>query len=227
MTSSLLCAEELNRKVAGDPPLEILKNVNLTVRHGEKIAIVGASGSGKSTLLHLLGLLDRPTSGRILYEGADISPREIPLWRNQNLGMVFQLSYLLEDLSPLDNVLLPCQIRRLRCHQEDLIVQEARALLEHVGLKERIKTPCRSLSGGERQRVALARALIHRPKLILADEPTGNLDPRTARTIQELLLESLPEKGALILVTHDYEFAGRCDHVLRLKEGCLVPFTTP
>jgi len=204
----------------------VLKDVSLRVTAGESLAIVGPSGSGKSTLLNIIGTLDRPTSGRVLLDGRDLSaPREAELaaLRNREIGFVFQLHHLLPQCTALENVLVPTLVGGTRNASEDA---ETRAigLLKRVGLGERMTYRPGQLSGGERQRAAVVRALINRPKLLLADEPTGALDRASADQLGGLLVELNREQGVtLIVVTHSIELASRMGRVLELRSGGLHP----
>ena len=201
-------------KIPGGSPIEVLKGVNLAVSAGEKVAIVGRSGAGKSTLLNILGGLDRPTSGKIL--------------RPENIGFVFQQYHLMPELTVLENVLLPCMRTsgygaRLKGRCESVSpLQRAKDLLAKVGLGGRIDHLPSELSGGEQQRVALARALVSNPEVVLADEPTGNLDAMTGADILKMLQGlSAGSDVALVMVTHSPEAAAICDRVLVLEDGVL------
>ena len=240
---------------AGDPPaleargvtkaytlahetIPILVDLDLSVRRGERVAIVGQSGSGKTTMIQVLGLLDRADRGTLLIGGEDTSAmpsRRRDSVRNRSIGFVFQFYHLVPELTALQNVTLPSMIGAgwgWSGARKTAAIERGRALLNAVGLSGRERHRPSQLSGGERQRVAIARALVQRPKVLFCDEPTGNLDPRTARGVQDLLLSIDPvatdDDGsrAMILVTHDERFARRCDRVLRLMDGHLVPLDT-
>jgi len=202
--------------------LDILKGVSLQVSAGEMVAIIGASGSGKSTLLHMLGLLDKPTSGQILINGQQthaLPEKAISRIRNESLGFVYQFHHLLNEFNALDNVAMPLIVRRMDRKQAR---SQAEAVLERVGLKERIHHTPGQLSGGERQRVALARALVRRPVCVLADEPTGNLDRETAASMFALLKQMNSEfRTAFVIVTHDAKLASLADRQLLMERGVL------
>jgi len=204
----------------GDTELPVLKGVNLTVRRGEMICIVGPSGVGKSTLLHIIGTLDTPTSGKVLFEGEDIfsmDQEKLADFRSRQIGFIFQFHYLLPEFTALENVAMGALIAG---KPSDEAFAKAEELLKRVGLKERMNHKPTKLSGGERQRVAVARALVNDPKLILADEPTGNLDTRTSETVFELIWELKEMMGkTLILATHDLNLAKRGDRMVKMIDG--------
>ena len=206
----------------GDSMLEVLRGVDLAVQESERLAIVGASGSGKTTLLQIMGGLDDPTSGEVLVNGrsiANIDEKEKSALRNQFIGFVYQFHHLLPEFTAQENVAMPLLIRRLK--KNDAMLKAA-DLLGRVGLAERLDHKPGELSGGERQRAAVARALITRPKLVLADEPTGNLDTGNGQHVLQLMLELNRELDtSLVIVTHDYDVAGQMDRVLVLEDGHL------
>jgi lipoprotein-releasing system ATP-binding protein len=220
----LIVTEQLEKEFrGGSEALRVLKGVNMVVRPGELVAIVGASGVGKSTLLHILGALDRPTAGRVLFRGEDLFARsdaELTRFRRHEVGFVFQLYNLLAEFTALENALLPALVQRRP-------LGEARALaidaLREVGLTERMGHRPGTLSGGEQQRVALARALVGRPAVIVADEPTGNLDPKTSEGVFELFTRLQAERGVtFVIATHNLELARRADRLVRLVDGRAV-----
>jgi lipoprotein-releasing system ATP-binding protein len=219
----ILQAQGLKKEyLDGTRKLTVLDGTDLTVRSGEFISIVGHSGSGKSTLLHLLGTLDRPTSGTITLNGEDyskMSDRNLASLRSQQIGFVYQFHHLLPEFTALENILLPGLIARA---PQAATVAKAEALLARVGLTDRKDHRPTKLSGGEQQRVALARALLNSPSLVLADEPTGNLDSKTAGEVLEFLIKITTEEGkSLVMVTHDEEIAKRANHHFLLEDGRL------
>lgn len=225
--SNLLRAEGLHKIFTeAGKEIHVLKGLDLEVREGERLAIVGESGVGKSTLLHILGTLDRPTRGKILYRGEDLSgldEESLAHFRNREIGFVFQFHYLLPDFSALENVMLPALIQGW---EEERAREAALKLLEMVGLKERVSHRPGKLSGGEQQRVAVARSVILEPRLILADEPTGDLDPQTGEEVQDLLFRLNDEKGvALVIATHSPHLASRVGRQMELKDGRLFPIS--
>lgn len=221
----MLRCESLSKTyVSAQRPLTIFDGLHLSVERGERVAIVGESGSGKSTLLHLLGGLDRATSGRILFDEIDIaqySPGQLAEYRNRRIGFVWQIHHLLPEFTAAENVAMPLLIRGVS--QADAR-QIALKQLDRVGLSDRAHHRSGELSGGEQQRVVLARALAGDPAFLLADEPTGNLDTRTGERIFDLLddLHS-SQRLTMVLVTHNRQFASRCDRVLLLQNGILLP----
>lgn len=220
----LVCRSIVRQFREGDSMLEVLSGVDLTVRESERIAIIGASGSGKTTLLQIMGGLDDPTSGEVLVNGqaiANIDEKEKSALRNQFIGFVYQFHHLLPEFTAKENVAMPLLIRRLR---KDEAMLKAADLLSRVGLGDRLDHKPGELSGGERQRAAVARALITSPKLVLADEPTGNLDAGNGEHVLQLMLELNQELNtSLVIVTHDHDIAGQMDRVLVLENGRLTP----
>lgn len=207
--------------------LHVLKGINLGIEEGKFIAIVGPSGAGKSTLLHILGGLDKPDQGSVLFQGKDIhklGDQELSVLRNSKIGFVFQFYHLLSEFNVLENVMMPALISlKVSKSQSFKVRQEALELLERVGLGERIKHFPAELSGGEKQRVALVRSLINKPSLLLCDEPTGNLDSKTGSDIADLIKKlNREEKMAVVLVTHNLDLTAAADQVHNLRDGILV-----
>ena len=226
---AIIQARNLTKKYrSGDSDLVVFADLNLEVQQGERLALVGESGAGKSTLLHILGGLDRPSGGTIYYKSKDISglsDADLAEFRNLEIGFVWQIHYLLPEFTALENVMMPLLIRGMS-HAEAASVSLER--LDEVGLGARASHRAGELSGGEQQRVVLARALVGKPSLLLADEPTGNLDFRTGEMIFQLL-DRLHQSHHLtsVFVTHNLSFARRCDRVLKLEKGALLPALQP
>jgi lipoprotein-releasing system ATP-binding protein len=204
----------------GAKQVDVLKGIDLTFNQGERAAIVGVSGVGKTTLLHILGTLDRPTAGKVLYRGKDIftlNERELALFRNREIGFVFQFHHLLPEFNALENTMMPCLIQGISKKEAAF---RAETILSLVGLKERLSHKPGELSGGEQQRVAVARALVLEPKVLLADELTGNLDTKTGESVFHLLQELNQTKGiTLIVVTHNLKLASQLPRQIHLVDG--------
>ncbi len=226
MNNILVEVENLYKSyfLEGSQEVSVLKGLTLKVCQGEVLAITGASGAGKSTLLHILGALDRPSKGTVYYKGEDAFAKdEISLagFRNKEMGFIFQFHHLLPEFSALENVMMPLLINQTN---KEEAVSKAGQILEEVGMGSRIKHKPGELSGGEQQRVAVARALVNDPSLILADEPTGNLDSKTSAKVFQVLKElSKKKKTTFILVTHNEHLAGESDRILHMVDGRLTP----
>ena len=223
--SNLLTVKGLCKSyLMGADTVDVLKGIDLEIAQGTTTALVGASGAGKSTLLHILGALDRPSSGTVLYQERDLfsqSDRELADFRSKNIGFVFQFHHLLPEFTALENVTMPALIAR----QESRLADEyARTLLGEVGLGHRLHHRPGELSGGEQQRVAIARALVMKPELLLADEPTGNLDARTSESIHEMLFRIQKQTGvSLVVVTHNEKIAAGMERVVQMLDGLIRP----
>ncbi|MCM6761160.1 ABC transporter ATP-binding protein [Rathayibacter sp. ZW T2_19] len=223
-TDFVLEANNLTRTYGrGDNRFDALKGVSLDVRRGESVAIIGKSGSGKSTLMHILALLDKPTSGRLVLNGqnsTDLSAKEVNKVRNSTFGFVFQQFFLTPKTSVLENVVLPLKIAGVSSSERRRRGMEA---LDALGIAEKAKNDANSLSGGQKQRVVIARALVNDPALIFADEPTGNLDTTTGESVEQMLFGLQRERGiTLVVVTHDPDLAGRCDRSVYVRDGLIV-----
>jgi ABC-type lipoprotein export system ATPase subunit len=222
---ALLSARGLRKSyLLGKRTLEVLRGVDIEIARGDFVALRGASGTGKSTLLHLLGGLDTPNAGEIFFDGENVShysDRELTRFRNRRVGFVFQAYHLLPELTALENVCLPARVAR---NGAGLAARRAEELLARVGLQGRLDHKPSELSGGEQQRVAIARALINQPELLLADEPTGNLDSHTGGEIIALLKSMRPEKQmTLVIATHDAKVAASAPRVIELVDGQIIP----
>jgi len=222
-SAAVLVADTISKQYSqGNLQVDVLQSLSLTINRGDRVGIIGSSGSGKSTLLHLLGGLDTPSQGSVTLAGQDfasLSQKQRGKLRNQHLGFVYQFHHLLPEFTALENVSMPLLIRGSSVKQAN---EKASGLLERVGLGERVLHKPSELSGGERQRAAIARALVNDPQVVLADEPTGNLDEKTADKVYELMLELNVEfETSFLIVTHDTSLANRMDKVLTLSNGTL------
>lgn len=225
MSNLVLDAQNIKKSFTdGKSTVDVIRGLSLQVSTGEFVSIVGSSGSGKSTLLHILGGLDRPSAGQVMVNGRrfdNLSEAERGYIRNEHLGFVYQFHHLLPEFTALENVAMPLMLRKDTKFKEAR--QQAEYLLERVGLSHRLTHQPGELSGGERQRVALARAIVTRPKLMMADEPTGNLDRKTADKIFELLTELRSEFNmAMLIVTHDEQLAHEADRILQMRDGLWI-----
>jgi len=209
--------------VIGEQTLTVLKGINLTIERGELIAVVGASGAGKSTLLHILGTLDRPTKGTVSFDGKDLfqlSEAAQADFRNRKIGFVFQFHHLLPEFTALENACMPALIQRRELEE---VEKEARAILQEVGLGARLQHKPGELSGGEQQRVAVARALLQKPDIILADEPTGNLDTHTGESLFGLMRELNQSRGTtFVIVTHNDKLSAQADRIVYMQDGLII-----
>jgi lipoprotein-releasing system ATP-binding protein len=222
----ILKAKQITKKFFAPSSIEVLKGIDLEIYRGESIAIVGKSGEGKSTLLHILGTLEKPSGGTLEICGQNTAEAFLADLRNQHIGFIFQSYNLLDDYTVLDNVLMPAKIARKPTHKGSVAYLRALNLLEIVGLKDRAHFFSKLLSGGEKQRAAIARALCNDPDLILADEPSGNLDHAHSQEVHSLLISLARDfNKSLIVVTHDKEFSSLCGKTLLLKDGNLSTLT--
>lgn len=221
-TGILECRQLTKRYTQGELDVEVLKGVNLSITKGERVAIMGASGSGKSTLLHLLGGLEKSTGGEVILDGVNLnktSPSKLARLRNKSLGFIYQSHHLLGEFTVLENVAMPLLIAGLPVKEAS---NRASELLKRVGLGHRIEHKPGELSGGERQRATVARALINKPSVVLADEPTGNLDSKTAEQVYQLMLELNQELNvSFLVVTHDHDLASKMGKVLHMEDGII------
>ena len=227
-----LCANEIHKEYKiGKTSIPVLRGINLDVKEGEILIILGASGAGKSTLLHILGILDTPTSGHVSFKGENLNnfgQKELAEKRNRIFGFVFQFYHLLPDFNALENVLMPRLIGKkfFKTISKKENTEKAVQLLERVGLGNRVTHRPNELSGGEKQRVAIVRALMNDPEILLCDEPTGNLDTKTGREIQELIWElNENTKQTVVIVTHDERVAKSAKHVIKMADGKIVNYT--
>ena len=224
MSGGLVAAEKVTRVLPGPNPVTLVADIDLAIGPGELVAVTGPSGSGKSSLLYLLGLLDKPTAGRVLLEAQDTTPLDddaLAALRLARLGFIFQFHFLLPEFDVLANVMLP--MRRLGRDDEPTMRRRALAILEELGLADNVHKRTDQLSGGQRQRVAIARALANDPALILADEPTGNLDSRNGRLVFDIFRRLVTEQGrSIVAVTHDLDLAALCFRRLHLVDGRIV-----
>jgi lipoprotein-releasing system ATP-binding protein len=222
--SSLLEVRNLYKSYgSGDAKVEVVKGIDLTVEAGDTVALVGPSGAGKSTLLHIMGTIDRPSTGEVLFDGKDIfalSDQPLASFRNRSIGFVFQFHHLLPEFTALENVMMPLLIGGTK---KSLAEEKSRSLLDDVGLSHRITHRPGELSGGEQQRVAIARALVRSPRLLLADEPTGNLDMKTSEEVHALLYSIQRQTGiSLVIVTHNEKLAAGMGRTVRIVDGRIV-----
>lgn len=226
MIDMLLRATDISKSypsIGGDTPLNVLSGISIDLEQGESVVITGPSGSGKSTLLHILGGIDRPDSGSILYHGSDMSQlsnEALAKWRNKEVGFVFQFHYLLPEFTACENVMMPALIHKLSAVDPK---KRAMELLGRVGLVDRAEHRPSELSGGEQQRVAVARALMNRPSLLLADEPTGNLDDKNTQQLMELLTQIRADEGmTMVMVTHDQQLTRYCNRMITLSKSAII-----
>lgn len=222
MPTPILSAKHLKKNFYDPTEVEVLKDITLDLHAQKSAAIIGKSGEGKTTLLHILGTIEEASAGELFVKGAPVTAASRDMLRNRHFGFIFQAFHLIQDANVLENILLPAKIGRKKTDKHSEAHQRAHELAAMVGLEARLNFPCMKLSGGERQRVAIARAFMNDPDIILADEPTGNLDHKTALEVQDLLLRSVQEQNkALLVVTHNLELAKLLDDCYELVEGVL------
>ena len=233
ITNDYLCAKEISKEYTiGKTSIRVLDKVNLDVKKGEILIILGASGAGKSSLLHIMGILDSPTSGHVSFKGENLSiigQKKLAEKRNRIFGFVFQFYHLLPDFNALENVMMPRLIGRrfFKTVSKKEQTEKATELLERVGLRDRINHRPNELSGGEKQRVAIVRALMNDPEILLCDEPTGNLDTKSGREIQKLIWDlNEKTKQTVVIVTHDERFAETAGRVIRMADGKIVDYSS-
>ena len=233
ITNDYLCAKEISKEyTVGKTSIRVLDKVNLDVKKGEILIILGASGAGKSSLLHIMGILDSPTSGHVSFKGENLSiigQKKLAEKRNRIFGFVFQFYHLLPDFNALENVMMPRLIGRrfFKTVSKKEQTEKATELLERVGLRDRINHRPNELSGGEKQRVAIVRALMNDPEILLCDEPTGNLDTKSGREIQKLIWDlNEKTKQTVVIVTHDERFAETAGRVIRMADGKIVDYSS-
>jgi len=233
IVDNYLCAKEISKEYTiGKTSIRVLDKVNLDVKKGEILIVLGASGAGKSSLLHILGILDTPTSGHVSFKGENLSiigQRKLAEKRNRIFGFVFQFYHLLPDFNALENVLMPRLIGRrfFKTVSKKEYTKKAAELLDRVGLGNRINHRPNELSGGEKQRVAIVRALMNDPEILLCDEPTGNLDTKSGREIQKLIWDlNTKTKQTVVIVTHDERFAETAGRVIRMADGMIIDYSS-
>jgi lipoprotein-releasing system ATP-binding protein len=227
MTQALIEAKKIYKNYKSKQQVKVLSGIDLCINEGSSIAIMGASGEGKTTLLHILATLEKPDKGEILLNGKNIKPSSFSYIRNNYFGFIFQGYNLFEDLTALENILIPARIARISTSKKSSSYKKALHLLEEVNLQTKAFSLVKHLSGGEKQRIAIARAFCNDPKIIFADEPSGNLDHKTSDQIHDIMFRSVSKNNkTLVIATHDQELANLCDSIFILKKGLLFPIKT-